>query len=175
MAFKINPVTPKAQPAVPDHVFLDHGGTALLEKPKAGPSLDLAHDDLLASEEFRTLVDETAELELRMKEAKDRFEKKKAELQSILSNEVEPDQKKTFKGFKHRVTISACATERDYTPGALATIMGWVGKTAFLEMVKLPLKMADDYLTPEQRAQVLDTIQTDTRRLSFKSVSHEED
>jgi len=75
------------------------------------------------------------------------------ELQTYISGEGNQEEPLTLYGEKFMVVGGACAVEREIAD--IDKIVEMVGPETFLKIAKVPLKAVDDYLTPEQKEQVL--------------------
>lgn len=147
-------------------------GTVQLVEGEVKPLAELiVEEDVKIAEqaEIMDLIDKCGSLDLKIKKFNEsivaEFALAKARLQELIAKDLKQDATATKKGEKFVVKIGACGKSRTLTNLALAASL--LGDEVFMQVVSVPMKALDDYLTPEQRAKVLTEGRTATRSFSL--------
>ena len=125
------------------------------------PKVELTADGAV-DEAFRDKVDEFAKCYLKHKKLKEELDALRSEVEGALCEGLAPEATAEVATDKFVVSVSSKGTKRVINDmKAVAEALG----DTFIEVATVPMKALDDYLTPEERAEVVDESQNGSRRL----------
>ena len=142
-------------------------GTVVIEKVEEVSISEYVDADMVSEViEVAMLEEQVAQFK---KTVLKEYERRKKALLDVLAAGLDPADGEVVQYGEYEVKITPAGVKRAVVD--VAGVRAILGTTAFDKIVTVPLKYCDDYLTPEQRAVVLESSLTGPRRLAFTKTS----
>jgi hypothetical protein len=160
----VKPGQPQATP-----ILVDPSGVPIGSAPPEASVGAAAPSDLDVADERRNAVDACGDLEAKVAKLKKnpvirQYEEAMAHLFSLLP-ETLPNERRSLQGNRYNAEFSEMPECRVVSD--LHKVREMLGDEVFMQLASISLKALDDYLTPEQRKQVLVSTREGKRRVKF--------